>query len=503
MMADNRSPQSIFVLSRNARNRSGLLLGTLLLVFLSACRTPAQLDEISGKNTGRAPAAPTAQTPPKADVPLADRPVPAAPVRADTSVVLDTIRRASETLVVKQFFVEGKKVKTDTLRQVADQPRNFLPNPKSSYTLAVILPFRSGEYAERGSLSKRSYLALDFYEGMKMAVADLQKSEEMDIRILVLDSEPDSLGIEPVLQRPELLEADAIMGPVNTEQLRLVADWAKVHGKPLVSPINPKEFLVRDNPFYVQLNPGARTQLIAQLDYARERYGKSARYILACPRDSMASEMAKALQTHFRGVGDDRPMIEYIVHRDSFQWADFRENLSTTDTNVVIVPSSDEVFVPELLRALSSTTTPEPTYPLAVFGTQRWYGLNRIGMDDLENLHVFIPMETFLSSVDPTVVQWRYRFFQTYRFPPSEYACKGYDYTRFVCRMLKKYGTHFPHHARNETADYISCPGFDLQAIIDAVPPNGEKTGRVSVRQFENRRVNILQFRDYRYQKAH
>jgi hypothetical protein len=293
------------------------------------------------------------------------------------------------------------------------------------------------------------------------------------------------------------------MGPVNTEQLRLVAEWAKRHGKPLISPINPKEFLVRDNPFYVQLNPGARTQLIAQLDYARKRYGPSARYILACPKDSTGNEMAKALQIHFRGTGDDRPMLEYLVHRDSFQWADFRENLSKTDTNVIVIPSSDEVFVPELLRALSATTTPEPAYPLAVFGTQRWYGLNRIGMDDLENLHVFIPMETFLSSVDPAVVQWRYRFFQTYRFPPSEYACKGYDYTRFVCRMLKKYGTHFPYHAKNETEDYLSCPGFDLQPLIDVVPPNGETPGQFWIRQFENRRINILQFRDYRYQKAH
>jgi hypothetical protein len=192
--------------------------------------------------------------------------------RTDTLVVLDTLSGDAQWIVLKSYVVDGRRVKSDTLRQVATRPAKLPPNPKSDYRLALILPFRSGEYAAKGGLSKRSFLALDFYEGVKMAVADLQKTDLLDIEILVLDSEPDSLGFGAVLDRPELLSADAIMGPANPEHLRQAAEFAKRRQIPLVSPINPKEALVLDNPFYVQLNPGSRAQLTAQLDYARARY---------------------------------------------------------------------------------------------------------------------------------------------------------------------------------------------------------------------------------------
>ena len=137
--------------------------------------------------------------------------------------------------------------------------------------------------------------------------------------------------------------------------------------------------------------------------------------------------------------GSSTLINEYLVNGSNVNY-DIRsisDYLSKTDTNVVIIPSTNPNFVKSMLRDLSLIRR---TYPMVVFGLPAWASerFAKIEPDYFEKLHVHITTSTYINAQDPNIQTFKVDFYNEYGMPPSNEAYKGYDLALYFGRMLKK-----------------------------------------------------------------
>src|SRR6185295_12251510 len=89
----------------------------------------------------------------------------------------------------------------------------------SAYTIAFLLPFNTGKVFIRDLQQSDFYfpeetrIAVEFYQGAMLAIDSLKKMG-LKATILVYDVGNDSATITAVLARPQLRDADLIIGPL-------------------------------------------------------------------------------------------------------------------------------------------------------------------------------------------------------------------------------------------------------------------------------------------------
>jgi len=136
---------------------------------------------------------------------------------------------------------------------------------KNYYTVAVMLPFLGNQFTSYGPIPEKSKRALEFYEGVKMAMNELQ-SMGVPMTIYVFDTQYDEHVVKSLLNSGSLYQADLIIGPVNKKNCQLVAEFARKNSKVMVSPYNYLSTITEQNPFYVPSSINQVTLLCASIN---------------------------------------------------------------------------------------------------------------------------------------------------------------------------------------------------------------------------------------------
>jgi LysM repeat protein len=95
---------------------------------------------------------------------------------------------------------------------------------------------------------------LEFYEGTLLAINELRE-QGYSVTLYVFDTERSRERTREILRKWEMEEMDLIIGPVNFWNLELVADFARQHEIPMVSPFSSDREIVRYNPYIFQVTP--------------------------------------------------------------------------------------------------------------------------------------------------------------------------------------------------------------------------------------------------------
>lgn len=124
----------------------------------------------------------------------------------------------------------------------------FSYDPNRHIKIAVILPFNlaSTSTAE----DKMQMRSVEFYEGLLLAVDELQ-SEDRHITIQAYDL--GTRALEEILTDDSLLTVQAIIAPVDPQQVEQVARYGESHGIPVLSPFAICPQLVDGFPHLYQL----------------------------------------------------------------------------------------------------------------------------------------------------------------------------------------------------------------------------------------------------------
>ena len=369
----------------------------------------------------------------------------------------------------------------------------------STYNVAVMLPFLTDKLATTSGIDDRSRLALDFYSGAKLAFEQLSR-EGVRLNVSVMDTKASESVVRGLLNRSEVYNANLIIGPVRTSNLKVVADFAKDNRKVLISPNNPSTSVTRNNPYYVQMNPSLKSHCEAITKHVKSRY-ETSQVVLVCRNKNAEVNRLKYFQNANKEIaGDDNtPRFRELIVVD--QSADYNEMdvtpyiLGGDSTTVFIVPSwSNESFIYSFLRKVNIAKQDQN---VVVYGMPQWMKYQRISYDYYERLNLHVSSVSYIDGQNTAVQQFRQEFYSRYGAAPDDNAFVGYDVTRYIGKMISEYGTDFQTRldVRPEQLLYN-------QFTFSPNAAEGSTGEEPKVNWYENNHVNILKFEDFYFQLA-
>jgi ABC-type branched-subunit amino acid transport system substrate-binding protein len=364
-------------------------------------------------------------------------------------------------------------------------------NNQPEYELAVLLPFLAGQYlSPESSDNAVAEWAMQYYSGMKLALDQLGQ-EGMRLKVTVMDTKADTNEVYRLIRRPELNRAQLLIGPYKRDNIRILAEYAKRNGKPMISPYSAVGSLTRDNPNYVQFIPSLESHCRALLKDALAEFRPEDVVLVArnIPAEQACLEFLRKANRE-RGFSSIRE-VQVPAEDKNFTSVSLRTYLQGKSQVALIIPSwADETFIFYFLRAVRNAKSAGQN--VVVYGMPQWMDYEQMELELYEQCKVRISQVSFLDDQSPELLNFRRSFYQAYGTIPAPEAVAGFDHTLYYGRLLGSYGMGFVNRLE-------SSPGMGLHTRFEFAPitsvstvPGSEQYG--NVQRFENRYVHILEF---------
>jgi len=372
---------------------------------------------------------------------------------------------------------------------------------RSRYNVAMLLPFVSDSPASPGmQVNRKSLIAIQFYAGVQLALEQLT-SEGVNVDLAVFDTRAESGQVKYIMDKGEVLNADLIIGPYRNSSVKVAADFAKQYQKPVVSPFTPHERITDDNPYFIQMNPGLKSHMRAILKHIGQEHSADQITLVALDNGTERARLEQFQQVHKEMAGSNNvdPLNELIITREIAE-----EETLPIDTTlfvegrkaIYVFPSwSSERQIYDFLRKINLAKGSDNQ--LMVYGMPQWQKFEYY--DYYERLNVHLPTAVFLDKYDRRVSAFKTQYLDRYGDLPDDNAYLGYDTMLFFGRQLGAKGVNF-HKILDQLDDNMMTGYFDFERQVH----NGQSVeGDLRLfDQFENSNLNIIQFKDYRFQKA-
>jgi hypothetical protein len=116
--------------------------------------------------------------------------------------------------------------------------------------------------------------------------------------------------------------------------------------------------------------------------------------------------------------------------------------LSLTEQNIFVVPSTDQQFLQVTLRSLDMLA--KQHYPVTLFGHPNWEDADYLKPELLQRLNTYISSGDKVNYKSAAVIKFIKDFRKAYHAEPHEYAIKGYDEGMYFGRLASTGGQSFP-----------------------------------------------------------
>lgn len=381
---------------------------------------------------------------------------------------------------------------------------------KENYKVAVLLPFMSNG-DRSGANEAKSTRSVEFYEGLLMAFDTLRR-ENINLSVSVFDTQDNDSIVATLLLREDVKNADLIIGPMSSGELRIVSDFSAAYHIPMISPLNPRFSPETDNPYFLQINPSYAQQaanIFKYIDQSPNRRPKNY-VVVATKDDSLLVEQFNEAYAIYKKNPEARAET-YISQDGRFDSEQIKNKFQRNALNVIIAPTLREPFVFGLLRSLSDDGG-KPIDPnnkkvqesYVVFGLSQWKYFESINFEYFENMRMHLTSESYIDIKHLPTVRFKEAYFSEYGMPPRDFAYTGFDLMIYAGRMLKKHGTGFLSQLDKEpyTGRHTS---FIIKPVYRTYPspqPNGDIRQEAALQRYENTYINILKFEQFTLIKA-
>ena len=419
-------------------------------------------------------------------------------------------------LVEKMDTIKWKELSTDRFPpitsmgedQVVDPLSGDLPGlPTTSGEgprIAMMLPFMADRYSTSSpNFYETSKWAVHFYCGVQMAVADLE-NEGISFQLDLFDSKASEDEVSRLLNSDSRFKnADLIIGPYRSNNLKLVAEFGKRNQVPVVSPYSAASGITDENPYFIQVNPSLKAHCEAITRHVRERYSASQVVLVVRnqPEELSRLQYFRDANREFFTLLDTTRFQEYIISDVSadYNTIDVTPFLQGDQKMVFIVPSwSNESFVYSLLRKIKLAQT--DLSEVVVYGMPRWMQFEQIMDYDLyENLDVHVSSSFYVDDFDQAIKTFNQRYFQAYGELPVEEAFMGYEVVRYFVHQIIEEGDKFLERLDSKDEKNIYTT-YQFRKVVDM--PMVTEDFRRRFGRYENEYVHILEFKDFYFQPA-
>lgn len=392
----------------------------------------------------------------------------------------DYIRVPAEGLRVEE---PEEPTVADTLPAIPEEPVAAFQKPESftvirdlhgSLNVAVMLPFYLKQNSDRVNVDsivikgKKQYKfsnrpedwilpqSLDFvemYNGILLA-ADTLRALGLDIHLFTYDVQRDTTGITKLIRSGKLDDMDLIIGPVFSNNLRIVSEYAGQHGIPVVSPVPLiSNDVLSGNPTLFMTNPSLE---VAQRTLAREisNFNNSNLVFIHTDSTGRDPDVRRYKQLIFNELTQKMPyedirFRELVFYPRSAFGNDsinrISHSLSESNNNVVIIASEDPPVVSEIVTIVHGLNK---KFNVRVYGYPSMIYLENMDAKiffDLNQL-IFSPYKIDYSAEN--VRQFNLDYLKKFLTMPLEtsYAWMGYDMGYYFLSGLSIHGKQFISH---------------------------------------------------------
>jgi len=282
---------------------------------------------------------------------------------------------------------------------------------------------------------------IEIYEGVLLALEKLKK-QGLSINLSVYDTKKDSKTVKSIMDNLNYPNVDLIIGPIYSKNIQIVAQYSKRHHVNLISPLSQNKTLIEKNPFIYQVVP-SKTMRIKKIS---DKFAKLENTNILIIHNGTTNE--KKLIDVYKEKLSTSSSFQKTTNEISLKTIDYsiggvervEDALSVGIKNIVIIPSTEEVFVTQTINQLDTLTK---RYNITLVGSSKWEHFQSINLNNLKNLSFQYLSPTFINYYNTDVKIFAKQYRETYRTEPSTYSFEGYDIMYYFANALRKYGRHF------------------------------------------------------------
>ncbi len=384
-------------------------------------------------------------------------------------------------------------VKTEV---IASDEKKYETLKKESYNISLLIPFNAESLESvNGSINNKF---INYYAGVKLALKEFEK-KGANMKVSIFDGERSEEAVKTILLNDEMMKMDVIIGPYDSESLKMTADFGKKNKIAVISPWLASTRITDDNPYYVQLRPSLTSHYYKIMEHVNQNFTNS-EIVLIGRNDNADKNRFKFFQNANAAlnVGDNPSKIqEFILKEDSLSYGDtaFDHLIGNGGRKAIIIPNwnyNDEDFIYACLRRLNIE---RGTTEVFVYGMPILYDSEKMDFDFYKNLNIRICLSEFVDWSDPLVKNFMKQYYEEYGDIPSSDAFEGYDMMTFIGSNILKYGVNFQMYLEDDIKRYLQTQ-YKIEQIFDEADEKFEK-----VKYLENKHLDLIQFIESKFVK--
>ena len=287
---------------------------------------------------------------------------------------------------------------------------------------------------ETDNLFAKSVPGIEFLSGFQMACDSLLKTG-IPVSISVYDTPSDSASAVSFFARKTFNPADLWVGPFHSQAATAAANAIKKTNALLVLPYSTHNKLLLGNERVIKLSPSMPTEL-EQMAIQLIEKNKQTNFVVVhnslTKEKSIVSILKKAFKQNLKNDSLREVIFKTVGSKGLISM------LSRSKNNMIIVASSDQAFVTDLINKLRAIDDKE--YKIAVTGMESWINYENLDLNTIQKLNVQIPAESFVNYSDTATNYFIKAYRSKFLTEPGKYAFSGYDVAMYFVPLLKQYG---------------------------------------------------------------
>ena len=278
--------------------------------------------------------------------------------------------------------------------------------------LALLLPL-SDDNTVRASF-------MEFYEGALIAADELRNAGHAVV-LNLFNTERSPETVRTITAAEAFRHSDVIIGPVYEDELAPVAEYSRLTGVPVVSPLADLGEGYGATVFSMSPEPSRRYEKMGPLFEG----DKNIVFITSDVNDA-------AFEREMKAVVGGNP-YQRVVYRKGTPSQQIDEMLAGSGTdNVFVVLAGDETGVDLILAALSSVQNSrlarsKRTGHIMVVGNSRWVRYRNLDRSLFFKLNVSFVTSYHADRGNEAVLDFDRRYIEAFGRVPSLYSYRGYD----------------------------------------------------------------------------
>lgn len=324
------------------------------------------------------------------------------------------------------------------------------PAETPEMVISLLLPFEldiiNYQSASLKDLEK-AQIAIDFYQGFKMAIDSVAKTAVINYKLQVYDSKDDPSQLGILASKAGVKNADLIVGPVFPSGIKTFSTYSKAIRKPVVSPLAASDPELFNNPYLITINNGIDLHAFEAVAFIKNqlkpkkviliRTGQADEYKYAIPFKIGMDSLAKS--TSFSEIG-----IKAVGYENVYK------SLNPLGLNAIIIPSTDKVFLQTLYQELDKL---KDNFKIAVIGHPGWEKADFLDSKLLERCNTHITSSYKIDYKSNRNLNFIKYYRSQFSLEPSEYAFKGFDIGFYFAKLMNEKGKDFMSEITKQSFD--------------------------------------------------